>query len=197
MGTRGRLIITAVVALVVVFAMWSVVVSPETGKASKLLGQISSERAQLAGAQQKVLAAEQARREYPADVRSLAVLSEAVPPGNPIPQLIDLINSVEVKHKVNYTSTTLTPGAATGGLEPVSLSFAFIADYLDLQRFLQAFDSLTQTNGSSVLVNGRLVSVNSISLTSNGSSLTAAVTMTAYQTTPAAPATATVAAVTP
>jgi Tfp pilus assembly protein PilO len=194
MGARGRLIITAVVALVVVFAMWSFVVSPERSKASKLLGQISSARAQLASAQQQVVVAEQARSQYPAEVRSLAALSKSVPPGNPIPQLIDLINSVEVKHKINYTATSLTPGGASGGLEPVALSFQFISDYLDLQQFLQDFDSLTQTNGSSVLANGQLVTVNSISLAPSGSSLSASVNMTAYET---APTTATVAAVTP
>jgi Tfp pilus assembly protein PilO len=195
MGARTKLIITAVVALVVVFAMWSVVVSPERSKASKLLGQISSARAQLVSAQQQVVVAEQARSQYPANVRSLAALSESVPPGNPIPQLIDLINSVEIKHKVNYTATSVSPGAANGGLTPVALSFQFISDYLDLQQFLQDFDSLTQTNGSSVLADGRLVTVNSISLAPlAGGSLSAAVNMTAYET---APTTATVAAVTP
>ena len=194
MGARLKLIITAVVALVVVFAMWSLVVSPERSKASKRLGQISSARAQLASAQQQVVVAEQARSQYPADVRSLAALSESVPPGNPIPQLIDLVNSIEIKHKVNYTATSVSPGAANGGLTPVTLSFQFISDYLDLQQFVQDFDSLTQSNGSSVLANGRLVTVNSISLAPAASSLNASVNMTAYETAPTA---ATVAAVTP
>jgi Tfp pilus assembly protein PilO len=195
MGPRARLIIVAAVALVAIIAMWTVLVSPERSAATKLVGEISAEQANVTAAQQQVAQGEQARAVYAGEVRSLAVLSQSVPSSDDTPQLIGLINSLEVNHKVNYSTTAFASGAAAGGFESLALSFGFAANFLDLQQFLGAFDALTLTNGTGVLVNGRLVTINSVSLSPEGKGLAATVSMTAYQ---AAPATSTtVAAATP
>jgi Tfp pilus assembly protein PilO len=194
MGPRARLIIVVAVTLVAIVAMWVALVSPERSKATKLVAAISAERSAVTAAQQQVASGEQARLVYAGEVRSLAVLSQSVPASDDTPQLIGLINSLEVNHKVNYTTTAFASGAA-GGFDTLGLSFNFVANFLDLQQFLSAFDALTLTNGTGVLVNGRLVTINSVDLSPEGKSLSATVSMTAYQ---AAPATSTtVAAATP
>jgi Tfp pilus assembly protein PilO len=194
MGPRARLIIVVAVTLVAIVAMWVALVSPERSKATKLVAAISAEQSKVTAAQQQVASGEQARLVYAGEVRSLAVLSQSVPASDDTPQLIGLINSLEVNHKVNYTTTAFASGAA-GGFDTLGLSFNFVANFLDLQQFLSAFDALTLTNGTGVLVNGRLVTINSVDLSPEGKSLSATVSMTAYQ---AAPATSTtVAAATP
>ena len=194
MGPRARLIIVVAVTLVAIVAMWVALVSPERSKATKLVAAISAERSEVTAAQQQVASGEQARAVYAGEVRSLSVLSQSVPASDDTPQLIGLINSLEVNHKVNYTTTAFASGAA-GGFDTLGLSFNFVANFLDLQQFLSAFDALTLTNGTGVLVNGRLVTINSVDLSPEGKSLSATVSMTAYQ---AAPATSTtVAAATP
>jgi Tfp pilus assembly protein PilO len=182
MGPRARLIVTVAIALIAVLAMWILLVTPERSKASSLLGQIAAEQAALATAQQQLTTAEQARNQYRADVRSNQALSVSVPTSDRLPQLISLINGLEVNHKVNYSTTSL--GSAGGGLSPVGLSFSFAGSYVNLQEFLGAFDALTLTNGSSLLSNGRLVAVNSVSLAPSGSNVDASVNMTAYQDSP-------------
>jgi hypothetical protein len=188
MGPRARLIAVAAVALVAIIAMWSLLAAPERSTATKLVGEISAERASVTAAQQQVAQGEQARAVYPGEVRSLAVLSQAVPASDDTPQLIGLINSLEVHHKVNYSSTAFSAASGAGGFDSLGLSFAFAANFLDLQQFLGAFDALTLTNGTGVLVNGRLVTINSVNLSPDGKGLGATVSMTAYQ---AAPATST------
>jgi Tfp pilus assembly protein PilO len=195
MGPRARLIVVVAVALVAIVAMWVALVSPERSKATKLVAAISAEQSKVTAAQQQVASGEQTRAVYAGEVRSLSVLSQSVPASDDTPQLIGLINSLEVDHKVNYSTTAFASGVGAGGFDTLGLSFNFAATYLDLQQFLAAFDALTLTNGTGVLVNGRLVTINSVDLSPEAKSLSATVSMTAYQ---AAPATSTtVAAATP
>jgi Tfp pilus assembly protein PilO len=187
MGPRERLIATVVVAIVVIAAMWIALVSPKRKDATNLSASITTEQAALASAQQALTAAQQARAAYPAEVRSLTVLTGAVPTSDQVPQLIGLINSEESTHKIDYTLTGF--GSSSNGSFPaIDLSFNFDDfSYLNLQQFLGAFDALTLTNGSSVLVHGRLVTINSISLTPTTKHLSAQVDMTTYEAPTATP----------
>jgi Tfp pilus assembly protein PilO len=181
MGPRERLIATVAVVIIVVAAMWILVVTPKRNEANNLQTQITAEQVALTSAQQELAAAEQARAGYVADVHSENALTHAVPTSDQIPQLIGLINKLEVGHHVNYTTTGFGT-SAVGDLPTVNLQFSFIANYVDLQKFLNAFDDLTRTNGTSVLTDGRLVSVNSITLGPTGSGkVSATVAMTVYQ----------------
>jgi Tfp pilus assembly protein PilO len=180
MGPRERLILSVVIAVVVVIAMWVLLVAPERSKANNLQTQITAEQADLASAQQQSAAAQQARAGYGAEVRSLVRLNTAVPTSDQLPQLIHLINSEEVSHRVDYSLSGFGT-SATDNFPSTTLNFSFKGNYVDLQNFLGAFDNLTLTNGSSVLVHGRLVTVNSIGLSPVGTKVAAAVTMTTYE----------------
>jgi Tfp pilus assembly protein PilO len=181
MGPRERLIATVAIAIIIVAAMWIIVVTPKRNQAANLRTQITAEQALLTSAQQQLAAAEQARSGYVADVHSEQALTRAVPTSDEIPQLIELINKLEVGHHVTYTTTGFGTAAA-GDLPSVNLEFNFVANYVDLQKFLNAFDDLTRSNGTSVLTDGRLVSINSITLgPSAHGAVTATVAMTVYQ----------------
>jgi Tfp pilus assembly protein PilO len=187
MGPRERLIASVVAAIVVIAAMWIGLVSPKRKDANNLSASITTEQQALSGAQQQLAAAEQARAAYPAEARSLTLLTRAVPTSDQVPQLIRLINGEEASHKIDYTTTGFGE-SLSGSFPSINLTFTFDDfSYIDLQQFLGAFDALTLTNGSSVLVHGRLVTINSVSLTPTGSKLSAQVNMTTYEAPAATP----------
>jgi Tfp pilus assembly protein PilO len=185
MGARGRLIGCAVVALVVVAAVWTLVVSPERSQSAGLAAQISTARSTLVSEQGQIAAGEQARAKYAAALHAVKLLETAVPLSDEVPQLIRLINGLETGHKISWTTTSIG-GGGTGaaGLTSVDWSFSFGATYSNLQSFVTAIDALTATDGTNVMTKGRLFTVNSISLSPSGvsgKSLSASVNMTVYQ----------------
>ena len=185
MGSRARLIISVVVAIVAVGAMWILLVAPKRSEASKLLAEVASEQADRAAAEQQLASAEQARNGYATNVIWLKRLERSVPRSDQEPQLIDLVNALEEGHDVNYTITDLGPGSpTTAGFPTLTFTFTFEASYIDLQRFLGALDDLTLANGVNVRAGGRLAAISSISLVPHGVNDTqATVIVTVYQST--------------
>jgi Tfp pilus assembly protein PilO len=182
MGSRQRLIIGIVAALAVVGVVWVAFVSPERSKVTSLSAQITTARSTLLSDQGQVAAGEQARDSYPGAVHAVTVLETAAPLSDELPQLIRLINTLEVGHKIKWTSTDVGFGGA-GGLEAINLGFSFPgATYSNLQSFLAALDALTRTDGTNVMTKGRLATINSVSLSpSTGGKVAASVQVTFYE----------------
>jgi Tfp pilus assembly protein PilO len=182
MGARERLIACVVVALVAVAAVWIVVVSPERSKSSNLASEIATARSTVSSEQGQLLGDEQSRLKYVGELRAVKLLETAVPLDDEVPQLIRLINRLELGHRIRWTTTSLSAGAAAaGGLTAVNWSFAFTSSYANLQSFLTAIDALTATDGTNVMTKGRLFTVNSIGLSPSGAAVQATVNMTVYQ----------------
>lgn len=183
MGARGRLIACGTVAILIVALAWLILVKPEGNQASSLASQIATERATVTAEQSQLTAAEQARTAYPTAIHAVKVLEKSVPLSDQVPQLIRLINRLEVGHKIKWTQTSFSPGAPTAdGFLTLDVSFSFTAKYLNLQSFFATLDNLTQTNGTNVLVHDRLVTVDSVNLTSSvGGQTAASVQLTVYQ----------------
>jgi Tfp pilus assembly protein PilO len=182
MGARGRLIGCVVVAFVAVAAVWSLVVSPERSKSSQLTSEIVSARSTLSSEQGQLAGDEQARSKYVAALHAVTLLETAAPLDDEVPQLIRLINRLEVGHKITWTNTSLTPASAgAGGLDSANWTFSFTSSYANLQSFLAAIDALTATDGTNVMTKGRLFTVNSIGLNPDEGNVTASVNMTVYQ----------------
>jgi len=180
-GARGRLIASGMVALVVVLAVWLIVVSPERSTASNLLSQISSERQTLAAAETQLANARAARTGYRAEVHALQVLLDAIPTSDQEPQLIDLINALEVGHVIDWKVTSFSSGAA-GGFTALHISFSFEAGYMNLQQFIAAIDAFNKSDGSNLVSTGRLATVDSLTLATGAKGReTASVAMTVYQ----------------
>jgi Tfp pilus assembly protein PilO len=189
MGPRLRLIVVVIVSLVIIVAAWVLLVSPERSKANTLNTEITAARASLATEQSQVAAGVQARTEYPGEVHAVNVLETAVPLSDEEPQLIRLINSLEVGHHINWTSATYSPGgASTGGFPTLNLGFSLTASYSNIQNLFTAMDNLTMTDGTNVLTTGRLFSIDNVSLTNATGGAAVQVGLTVYQL-PAAPVT--------
>jgi hypothetical protein len=183
MGARERLIGSVVVAVVVLAAAWLLLVSPERAKVTSLKTQIAAEQTTLNTEKSTLVADEHARTAYGTDVHAVGVLAKAVPLSDEEPELIRLINKEEVGHSIKWSTTSITPGGpGAGGFNTYSLSFAYTSDrWSDLQSFLTALDTLTQTNGANVGSTGRLFTVNSISISpATSNKISATVGMTVY-----------------
>jgi Tfp pilus assembly protein PilO len=190
MGARERLIGAVVVALVAVAAIWILVVSPERSKSSTLASEIATARSTVSSEQGQLVGDEQARLKYVAALHAVKLLETAVPLDDEVPQLIRLINRLELGHRISWTTTSLSGGqAGAGGLTSVDWSFSFSSSYANLQSFLTAIDALTATDGTNVMTKGRLFTVNSIGLTPANGGVQASVSMTVYQQPTGVPAT--------
>ena len=188
---RERLIACVVAAVVIVVAVWILLVSPERNKAASLNTQIAAARSTLAADEAQVALAEQARTTYPKEVRAVKLIENAAPLTDQEPQLIDLLNRLEVGHVIRWTTTGLATGGATGaGFPTIGLTFAFNASYLRFQKFFAAIDALTATDGTNLLVKGRLFTIDSATFAKG----TATVTMTVYESPQSVPSTTTPAA---
>jgi Tfp pilus assembly protein PilO len=182
MGARERLIACVVVALVAVAAVWILVVSPERSKSSNLASEIATARSTVSSEQGQLVGDEQARSKYVGALHAVKLLETAVPLDDEVPQLIRLINRLELGHKITWTTTSLSSGSGgAGGLTSVDWSFSFSSSYANLQSFLTAIDALTVTDGTNVMTKGRLFTVNSIGLTPAAGGVQASVNMTVYQ----------------
>jgi Tfp pilus assembly protein PilO len=182
MGARERLIACVVVALVAVAAVWILVVSPERSKSSNLASEIATARSTVSSEQGQLVGDEQARLKYVGALHAVKLLETAVPLDDEVPQLIRLINRLELGHRISWTTTSLSAAsAAAGGLTGVNWTFAFSSSYSNLQRFLTAIDALTATDGTNVMTKGRLFTVNSIGLSPAPAGVQASVNMTVYQ----------------
>jgi Tfp pilus assembly protein PilO len=182
MGARERLILCVVVTLAAIAAVWLLLVAPERRKSNNLTGQLTSERATLAAEQAQLGVAEQARTGYRKTLHAMMVLETAVPLSDEEPQLIRQIDRLEKGHKIKWGTTSLTPGTATAaGFPALTVSFTFDSSFINLQRFLYALDSLTQTDGTNLAATGRLATVNSLNLSATEGMTQAQVDITVYQ----------------
>jgi Tfp pilus assembly protein PilO len=190
MGARERLIACVVGAIVAVAAVWILAVSPERSKANTLTSEIATARSTLSSEQGQLVGGEQARSKYLAAIHAVKLLETAVPLDDEVPQLIRLINRLELGHRITWTTTSLSGGTAgANGFTGVDWSFNFSSSYANLQSFLTAIDALTATDGTNVMTRGRLFTVNSIGLTPDDGRVTATVNLTVYQQPTGVPAT--------
>src|SRR5271166_3242453 len=117
MTGRDRMVLMIVSVLVVLAAAWLLVVSPERQKASKLGGQVTAARAQLATAEGQVASARSAQSQYAAAYASIVRLGKAVPASEEVPSLIYQLDQASSRKQVNFFSITSGSGgsAASAG----------------------------------------------------------------------------------
>jgi len=189
-GARERLIVCVVVAVAAVLAAWFLLLSPERSKLANVNSRIATQQNTLASEQGQLAAGETARNDYKPALHAVAVLRHAAPLSDEVPALIRLINRLEKGHRINWRTVGLSPTSADG-LPALTLSFEFASGYVNLQRFVAAFDRLTESNAVNVLTDGRLATISAITLAPGaaGGSVTATVTVTVYQTAATASAT--------
>jgi hypothetical protein len=200
MTSRDRLVLVGVVTLVVLAAAWFGVVSPERKEASNLGAQVSSAKAQLAGAEEQVANAHSAQQRYAAAYTSVVDLGKAVPPSEEVPSLMYQIAQASNQKHVEFNSITsgsgtspgastssssATPAAAVAGFTQMPFTFVFNGSFNDLYHLFKTLDGATlRTSSGGLEVSGRLLTLQGVKLehkgTEGASGLTGTVEATAY-----------------
>ena len=189
----------AVLALIVGFGGWKILVAPQGKKATSLREQADGVRQQIA---QNLAAAAAAKNTssapaQPIRVAELYKLAKAMPSRDDIPDL--LIELSRVTKEAGVSVTTLSPGAVasspTGGsIIPVSLNVS--GDFYSVTDLLYRLRNLVWVRNGALEATGRLFSIDSVTLApTQGRTVTASVTMHAFvygasttaTTTPAVP----------
>jgi len=164
MKVSDRLVVAIVAALALVGAMWVLVVSPERGRVASLSTQIDTERVALLSAQGHLATARNAAAAYVSHVHEIDAVLRAIPPSPAEAQLITTIDKLAGTNVDFHELDVGSSGSTATGASTLGLTFTFNATYGDLEKFLNALDALTTTDGANVSANGRLFTVTGVTL---------------------------------
>jgi Tfp pilus assembly protein PilO len=114
---RDRLIIVAVLVAAALAGVWFVGLSPKRKEAADLQTQIDAANQQLADAQQKAAAAQQAKSRYDKDYAAVAMLGKAVPKNDALPSLLYQLQTTAHDARIDFRSLKV---AASGGQGPAA-----------------------------------------------------------------------------
>jgi Tfp pilus assembly protein PilO len=173
---RDRLIIVAVLVAAALAGVWFVGLSPKRKEAADLQTQIDAANQQLADAQQKAAAAQQAKSRYDKDYAAVAMLGKAVPKNDALPSLLYQLQTTAHDARIDFRSLKV---AASGGQGPA------------------ATPSTPANTASAANANGTGTSSGSSSTSSSGSSSTSGGSSSSTPTPTPAPATQAAAATLP
>src|SRR5258707_9192095 len=97
---------TTIVAMLVVAALaiafWVLLLSPKREEAAKLGTQIEQVESSLAQHEAEVVAAEEARKQFPVDYQKLVVLGKAVPAGDETASLLVPVSGIAKRSHVKF-----------------------------------------------------------------------------------------------
>jgi Pilus assembly protein, PilO len=186
MTGRDRIVLVLVIVAVLLVGVWIKVVSPERQKASKLVAQVATAKAQLESAEGQVSNAHTAQSQYASAYAAMVNLGKAVPSSQEVPALIDELTRASNAKNVEFqsiangsagsssasststsaaSSTTGSTSSAAAVFTQLPFSFTFEGSYFDLEHlFRQLTDFATFNSAGNIEVNGRLLTISSVSL---------------------------------
>lgn len=179
MTARDRLMLMAIGLIAILGAVWLLAISPAQKQASKVSGEVASERSQLSQALSEVAEARSAQSRYHSAYASLVSLGQAVPTSPEVPALVYALDHASISHKVSFASIasqgssasqSSSPSTATGAstsepFKQMPFAFTFTGTYDDLLHLLSQIERYTvQSPGGPLKVSGRLLTIQSIVL---------------------------------
>ena len=120
--SSSNLTVAGVLGIVVLgIAFWALVMSPKREEASKLDTQVEQAKGSLAQHRAEIAAAEEARREFPAEYQRLVVLGKAVPGDDDTASLLVQVNHIADSSGVRFSNLALaSEGEAEASEAPVT-----------------------------------------------------------------------------
>ncbi len=122
MNASNRTIVAIVAVAALAIAFWILLLGPKREEASKLSAEEGQARVALSEAQAQVVAAEEAKREFPQDYRQLVALGQAVPAGDETSSLLVELNQVADSSDVKFESFLLSSSGEGGEAPPAPAS---------------------------------------------------------------------------
>lgn len=125
MNSQAKVIIGMLVAVGVLAAFWMLALAPKRQEADRLGAQVSQLKSSIAQAQQEAAAAQEARKNFPAEYQQMVLLGKAVPASDDTSTLLVDLNGISAKAGVDFRDVELnSQGAASAGTAPAPAAAA-------------------------------------------------------------------------
>ncbi|HEY2636025.1 MAG TPA: type II secretion system protein GspM, partial [Solirubrobacteraceae bacterium] len=115
MTTRDRTIIALVAVAAALAAFWFLLLAPKRHEASKLSGQVSTQRHTLASSLGQLQTALQAKKSYASNYAEVARLGQAVPSDDNVPSLVFQLDTAAHRSGVDFRGVKLSQDSTTAG----------------------------------------------------------------------------------
>lgn len=199
---QRMILVTALAGVVLIAALWLLVISPKRSESAEVRDNVAAQELRLTTAKAQLASYEQARTDYPKNLRVLKRLDKAVPSRGAIAKLLrqlqkkanasnsDLrlaaLKPASSTAPVAGAAKALTPGATApgpGGVAKLPFTFTYTGEYFDLANVLKAARRAVSTRSGNIRIDGRLVTIEGLSFkraTPDAPLITASVSGTAY-----------------
>jgi Tfp pilus assembly protein PilO len=170
---RDRIVLGVLATAAVLAGFWFLMLAPRREEASKLAGEVTTAQTRVDAARSKLVAAETAKKDYNAQLLTLARLGKAVPADDDVPSLVYQLERTARDAGIDFRAIDLAENGATaqggtpspGGLKALPFKVKFEGEFLELRKFLDLVHSLAKPKGSKEMdVRGRLLVVDGVSL---------------------------------
>lgn len=108
---KNLTVVTMLAVAVLAIVFWKVMIGPKKEEATKLGEQVEQVETSLAQHEAEIVAAEEARKEFPVDYQKLVVLGKAVPGDDDTASLLVQVNHIAKKAGVEFRDIELNSGA--------------------------------------------------------------------------------------
>jgi Tfp pilus assembly protein PilO len=175
---QRMILITGVVGVVILAALWMLVLSPKRSESAQVKDSVATQEARLAEAKTQLASYQSAKKQYPGMLAELKRLDEAVPARGEIQVLLRQIQkrakarasdlqvaALKASGSPGAGAADLTPGAAqgNGGIATLPFTFTYTGKYFDLVRVLKAARRAVTVKSGDLKIDGRLVTIEGIS----------------------------------
>ena len=112
MTKRDRIVISVILSVGVLAAMWFIALGPKRGESAKLDAKITLQQGRLVAAQQGTAQARDAKARYESDYAAVARLGQAVPADENTPSLVYELDTAATRAQIDFRSLRLETGTA-------------------------------------------------------------------------------------
>ncbi len=204
--------VTVLVGVALIGALWLMVISPKRTESAEVRDNVAAQELRLSSATAQLASYQQAKKDYPKNLRVLKRLDKAVPSRGEISKLLRQLQTRAQARNSDLrlaalkparaapaaagavaSTSTLTPGATApgaSGLATLPFTFTYTGKYFDLVKVLKAARRAVTTRSGNLTIDGRLVTIEGVSFERTEPDdplITAQISATAYIA--AAPAT--------
>lgn len=120
MSTTNKTVLAALVVAALAVAFWVLEIGPKRDEASKLDAKARRVEASLARHRAEIVAAEDARRDFPVEYQRLVVLGKAVPGDDETASLLVQLNQIANRAGGTFQNIKLTAGGGEGEAAPAA-----------------------------------------------------------------------------
>lgn len=193
-----KVALVALAGIAILAALWMLAIKPKREERAQVRENLAAQQTRLQQAQTQLASYEEAKKQFPVQLRELRKLDKAVPARGAIAELLrQLQRRANVRNSdlrlvalkaggaAAPGTTPVTPGATIGpdGLAALPFTFEFTGKYFDLRDILRQVRRSVSVSKDEIKASGRLLTIDGLTFNrpDQSSSLTkATLNATAY-----------------